>query len=68
MEYKRLETLGKKLIKFVSIHETMEEFNKTLMRISDLKEREEIGPLIENFGKFEVRKDAIKSYHYSKLF
>jgi Fe-S-cluster containining protein len=52
--------MGKKHLKFVSISEAVQELKNTLMMQSELKKQEEIKPLIEAFGKFEIRKDEIK--------
>ena len=46
--------MGKKHLKFVSISEAVKELKNTLMMQSELKKQEEIKPLIEAFGKFEI--------------
>ena len=56
----KLDAMDKKHLKFVSIPEALEEINNTLMMLSELKKRDEIGMLLVGFGDFEIRKGTTK--------
>jgi len=52
--------MDKKHHKFVSILEAVKEVKNTLLMQSELKQREEIMPLLNRLEEFEIRKGTIK--------
>ncbi|MBW1894671.1 MAG: hypothetical protein JRI91_13385 [Deltaproteobacteria bacterium] len=50
----------KKHLKFLLIPEAIDEIKNTLVMQPELKIRNEIMPLFDRIGGFEIRKDAIK--------
>ena len=54
--------MGKKHQRFVSIPEAIKEVKNTLLLQSELKQREEIMPVLNRLEEFEIRKGTIKTH------
>jgi len=52
--------MNKKHLKFLLIHEAIDEIKNTLMMRSELRIRNEIMPHLDRFGGFEIKKYAMK--------